>query len=132
MTTSPEANPTTAVAEIVRGLVLVSAKHPEIVRLLVREGSSGGERLDYILEHVQPLRLAVTPLFARLRRRGFLRQFDENTFFLFILMAAATPFALSALTTSILGEDILAEKNAHRHADRIIRTLFDDDDLSVA
>jgi hypothetical protein len=72
----------------------------------------------------------VTPLFRHLRRGGLLRQFDEDTFFLFLLMARATPFALSALSGSVLGEDILAERNAERHAERVIRTLFAEDEPS--
>jgi AcrR family transcriptional regulator len=117
-------DPEGAVAAIVRGLVLVSSSHPEIVRLLVHEGARGSERLDYILDRVEPLRRAVGPLFARLRRRGLLEQFDEEEFFLFLLMSAATPFALSALTGRVLGRDVGSEEHARRHADRIVRTLF--------
>ncbi len=43
-----------------------------------------------------------------------------------------TPFALLALTGSILGEDMLAERNAERYADRVIQTLFANDELSIA
>jgi len=113
-----------AFAAIVRGVVVVSARHPEIVRLLVREGVGGGERLRYILEHITPLRRAVAPPFARLRGQGLLRHFDEDTFFLFLVLAGATPFALSALTEGILGTEILTEEYAERYADRIVRTLF--------
>jgi len=75
-------DPQAAVATIVRGLVSVSSMHPEIVRLLVQEGARGGERLDHILDRVGPLRRAVGPIFARLRRRGLLEQFEEDEFFL--------------------------------------------------
>jgi TetR/AcrR family transcriptional regulator len=113
-------------AAIVHGLVMVSARHPEIARLLVREGASGEERLDYIFERTAPLRKPSAPLFARLQRQGLLRQFDRDTFFLFLLTAGVVPFALSALSEEILGTDILAEQHAERHADRIVRTLFGD------
>ena len=82
-------DPRAAVATIVRGLVSASSRHPEIVRLLVQEGARGGERLDYILDRVEPLRRAVGPPFALLRGRGLLEQFEEK-FFLFL--SAATPF----------------------------------------
>jgi hypothetical protein len=55
-----------------------------------------------------------------------LRQFDRDTFFLFLLTAGVVPFALSALNEEILGTDILAEEQAELHADRIVRTLFGD------
>ena len=117
-------DPQAAVATIVRGLVSVSSMHPEIVQLLVQEGAHGGERLDYILDRVEPLRRAAGPLFARLRRQGLLEQFEEDEFFLFLLLSAATPFALSALTRRVLGRDVGSEEHAERHADRIVRTLF--------
>ena len=59
-----EDDPEDAVAKIVRGVVRTSARHPEITRLLVHEGACGGERLDYILGGVRPLREAVSELFA--------------------------------------------------------------------
>lgn len=116
--------PEAAIAAIVRGVVRTSAEHPEIVRLLVHEGASGGERLGYILGCLVPLREAVTELFARLRRRGLLGQFDGDALFLLLLTVGATPFALSALSEGVLGEDVLTEEYADRHADQILQTLF--------
>ena len=81
------------------------------------------ERLDYILDRVEPLRRAVGPPFALLRGRGLLEQFEEK-FFLFL--SAATPFALSALTGRVLGADVGSEEHARRHADRIVSKLFGD------
>jgi TetR/AcrR family transcriptional regulator len=119
-----EEDPEVAVARIVRGVVRTSARHPEIARLLVHEGACGGERLDYILERVRPLRESVSELFARLRQRELLGQFDEDTFFLLILTAGTVPFALSALSEHVLGEDALTQEYADRHAERISKTLF--------
>jgi AcrR family transcriptional regulator len=120
----PEEEAQAAVAKVVRGMVATSARHPEIVRLLVGEGAEGGERLDHILARVEPLRDAVAPYLGNLKRRGLLPQFDEDEFFLFLLLAGATPFALSALTERIVGTEIFGEGYAEQHADRILRTLF--------
>lgn len=101
-----------------------AARHPEIARLLVHEGASGGERLSYILGRIRPLRETVKELFARLQRRGLLGQFDEDTFFLLFLTAGTVPFALSALSEHVLGEDVLTQEYADRHAERVFQTLF--------
>jgi len=64
------------------------------------------------------------PLLSEVKRQGFLRQFDQEQFFLFILTAGAMPFALAALTGQLYGVDFLSEEQAKLHADRVISTLF--------
>ena len=123
---APEEEAVAAAAEIVRGVVLVSARHPGIGSLLSHEGTEGGERLDHLLGHAAPLRELWAPIFERAQSQGYLRQFDEDTFFLFLLTAGVIPFALSALSRGILGADVLAEDQAERHADRLVQTLFGD------
>jgi hypothetical protein len=115
-----------AAAEVVRGVVLVSARHPGIASLLAHEGTGGGERLDHLIEHAAPLRELWAPIFERAQNQGYLRQFDEDTFFLFLITAGVIPFALSALSEGILGADVLAEEQAEQHADRLVQTLFGD------
>ena len=123
---APEEEAVGAAAEIVRGVVLVSARHPGIASLLAHEGTEGGERLDHLIGHAAPLRELWAPIFERARSQGYLRQFDEDTFFLFLLTAGVIPFALSALSGGILGADVLAEDQPERHADRLVQTLFGD------
>ncbi len=112
------------VKAVLRGVILVSARHPETVRLLMHEGAKGGARLDHILDGIAPQRALMEPLFLEARRQGFLRRFDGDQFFLFILTAGAMPFALSELTNRLYGADILSEEQAELHADRVISTLF--------
>jgi len=112
------------VKAVLREIILVSARYPETVRLLMREGAKGGERLDYILKRIAPQRILMEPLLSEVKRQGFLRQFDQEQFFLFILTAGAMPFALAALTGQLYGVDFLSEEQAKLHADRVISTLF--------
>lgn len=117
-------DPEGALATVVHGVVHTAATHPQIVRLLVREGTAGGGRLTYILERVVQLQRAIAPLARRLRDHGLLHHFDDDEFFLFILLAGSTPFALSALSTSVLDADVLTHEYAERHADRLVRMLL--------
>ncbi|MGF1473381.1 MAG: TetR family transcriptional regulator [Rubrobacteraceae bacterium] len=119
-----EPDPGVAAAYLLRSLMRVAARHPELVRLLVHEGAEGGERLEYMLGRMAPLKEAIMELYARLRSRGLLTQFDEKSFFMFFLMAGTTPFALSALSGEVLGKDVLTEQYADEHADRISQTVF--------
>ena len=120
-----EGDPVRQASMVVRGLVTVSARHPEIVRLLVHEGTRGGDRLHYILERLAAPRRLLAPVLAGLQRQGLLRRFDADTFFLLLLTTGAVPFALPALTGSLLSEEPpTTEEGARRHADRLIETLF--------
>jgi hypothetical protein len=110
---------------VVRGLVMVSARHPEIVRLLVHEGTRGGERLDYILERLAVPRRLLAPVLGGLQRQGLLPRFDADAFFLLLLTAGAMPFGLPALSGILLGEELpIGEEGARHHADRLIETLL--------
>ena len=112
------------VKEVLRGIILVAARHPQTVRLLMHEGVKGGARLDYILGRIAPQRALMDPLYLEVRRRGFLGRFDNEAFFLFVLTAGAMPFALAGLTGRLYGADVLSEEQAGLHADRIIATVF--------
>lgn len=120
-------NAEAALALVVRGLVATSARHPEIVRLLVNESAAGGERLDHILARMRPLREAVAPYAGDLGGSPMLRQLDEDELFLFLVLAVTTPFALSPLTNAVLGTDVLGDDYPERYADRLVRTLFNAD-----
>jgi AcrR family transcriptional regulator len=112
------------VKEVLRNIILVAARHPQTVRLLMHEGVKGGARLDYILGRIAPQRALMGPLYLEVRRRGFLRGFDNEAFFLFVITAGAMPFALAGLTGRLYGTDVLTEEQAGLHADRIIATVF--------
>jgi len=116
--------PAETLKEALREIILVSARHPETVRLLMHEGTRGGARLDHILEQIASQRALIEPLFEEVRRRGYLRQFDGEQFFLFMLTAGAVPFALAPLTGRLTGADPLSEDGARRHADWVVSTLF--------
>lgn len=118
-----EEDPNTALTLVLRGLLRTAARHPEITRLLLHEGTRGGERLDYILVRVEPLRHAASTLLARLHQHGLLREFDEDTFYLILLTAGQTPLALSALSAHVLGRDVLTAEYADEHAATIAMML---------
>ena len=112
------------VKQVLRNIILVAARHPHTVRLLMHEGVKGGARLDYILGRIAPQRALMEPLYLEVRRRGFLGRFDNEAFFLFVLTAGAMPFALAGLSGRLYGTDVLSEEEAGLHADRVIATVF--------
>lgn len=117
-------DPVAVAADVVRHWLRVSAHYPDIIRLVLHEGINGGPRLTYALAQFAPLGERMEPLLALLHQRGYARHFDNQTFFLFLVTAGAAPFALTAFTTMLTGDDIRSEAQLQRHTERTIATLF--------
>ncbi len=119
-----EPDPMTLAEAVVRSFIHVSAQHPEIVRLILHEGTTGGARLEYALARFAPLGSLFAPLLERMHHQGRLQHFDNRTFFIFLYMTGAAPFALSPLVEWVTGEHISTEEQMQHHAVRVIATLF--------
>lgn len=116
--------PTAALQAAARCLIILSARSPEVARLMVHESVVGGPRLDYFMEQIAPIRAMVAPLIEAVQREGLLRQFTQQNFLLYLFMMGVMPFGLLAFSNAVAGTDLLAEDEVRRHADRVIATLF--------
>lgn len=102
----------------------VSARHPEMMRLLMHEGARPSERILYLRERIALLDDLYDTLFERAQARGALRQFDCDTYFLFLLTNCGLVFGLTAVSSLYVGGDVLSPQRVEAHAERIIATLF--------
>jgi AcrR family transcriptional regulator len=101
------------------GFVEVCARQPDIARLLVREGTVPGERLDQLLERLVHARTVLAPVLARLRATRRLPDVDDDEYFLLLLLTGVLPFGLPALTRGLLGRPL----SARRHAEVLLQAL---------
>lgn len=109
----------------VRAFLDANAEHPDLLRLTLHEAVHGGARLDYLLQRYQPVSALMAPLFRQAQQAGYLRQFDQPAFLLFLLTAGAMPFALPALAAGLLGAPLYpGSVQARQHTDRILDTLY--------
>lgn len=124
--TSPDskADYLASIKSAIRGAISVSSQHPEVIRLLIYEGIKGGERLEYMLNKFASLGEMMATPFKSVQALGYLRQFNDSTFFLFLLTAGFSPFALSPLSNSLIANDLFSAKQVKLHEERIISTLF--------
>lgn len=113
-----------AVARLVTGIVLATWRHPEVARLLVQEGSQGGERLGHVVRHLDPLRRVSAPLLDRLHAEGRVTRFDADGFVLLLVGVAALPFVLAPLVAEVSGADLTTEAAARAHAERVTALLL--------
>jgi len=121
-TTSNE--PVAILQRIVRSFLHICARSPEIVQLILHEGTQKSARLDYVMRQAAPLEELIDPLIPCVQQQGNLQYFDKSTFVIYLLTAGAAPFGLSALSNQLLRADILSEQQTQSHIDRILETLF--------
>lgn len=107
----------------VRAYLELSAERPDVVRLMLFQ-TAEGPRLSYLLEHLEPLGDLLAPLFERVQQVGYLHQFENRTFFFYLLTAGAAPFAHAAFSEWFIGANILSTLERERHITRIMSTLF--------
>lgn len=99
-------------------------RHPEIVRLILHEGVTQSPHLTYALDRFLPLGEYMKPLFDRLQAAGYLRMFDNRTFFLHLLMAGGAPVACPAVSAWVLEKPGFDETDQDAHVERFLDALF--------
>jgi AcrR family transcriptional regulator len=93
---------------VVEHLVLMSARRPEILRIISREGTVPSERLSYILEHHlrAPFQRAVAAIRAGQRAGTIDPDLRPELLLFFILGAVGHLFDVPALAKEALGIDV--------------------------
>ena len=100
-----------------RGLVETAARFPELGRVILREGSAGGERLEWLRrELLAPHYDAFTGFFAQAVASGKLRRCTPAMVMIMIHSAAAMLFNLAPLSERLLGRspfdpDVIREQS---------------------
>ncbi len=115
-----------ALADLLAGLLVAAWRHPEIARLLLHEGSLGGDRLTYVLRHVEPLRRICEPLLDRLHAEGRLTRVTAEGFLLLLVGASTAPLAFAPLAAAVSGADLAREDDVRRLAELMTALLVGD------
>lgn len=116
----PEADARSLGRAFVVALTEVQARTPDAVRLVLHESFTGGERLDTMLQVLEPARQRVARLVRRLHDAGLIREHTPESFFGFLLMSTGSPWALPALTRGLTGR----LPTAAEHSAVVAKTLF--------
>ncbi|MDJ0789000.1 MAG: TetR/AcrR family transcriptional regulator [Myxococcota bacterium] len=101
-----------------------ASEMPEVSRLILMESTEPGPRLDFLVEHILPLHLAIGPIFEGAREAGHLEEHDADSFFLFLVMLGSVPFTLPDFTNRFSRLDIRTEEGIEAHIRRVLVTLF--------
>lgn len=110
---------------LLRGFVLTSARHPELGRVIFREGSVGGERLDWLMDEFGRRNYAVFErLFEEAVKKKLIKPYAPTMLTILVHGAAASFFNLSAITRTLIDDDPFSEKMIARQADLAVDVLL--------
>ncbi len=117
-------DPVETLRSVLRSMLLVSARHSEVAKLLMREGGEEGPRLDYLLERLLQSQGRLIPLLLEVQKLGYLKQFDPPMFLMSLLVLGDGPLALPALVKAMTGHDVQSPAFLERHIGTLIETLL--------
>ena len=110
--------------ELIKSHVMFAAKNAELAKILMHSNSKSSPHLDYIIEKQQGVLNLIEPIFRKVQERGYFKDFDHNSFIIYMRAIAETPIATSDFTNKLLKHDIRSERGIDLHAKRVIDFLF--------
>lgn len=114
----------TTIQNLIRTMLALTFEHPDLVRLMVMEGTARTDRMDYIAEIWNDVGDQYRDIFYGAKDQGELAEFVDSDMFLFVLTSGMVPLALPGLSNAILGLDISRSQEQEAHADRLLKVLF--------
>jgi AcrR family transcriptional regulator len=110
---------------LLRGFVLASARHPELGRVINREGASNNERMQWLFEELaKPSYEVFEAIFAEGSKQGVLKNYPTAMLTLLAHGAAACLFNLSSISTMLMGGDPFQEDVIELQADVVVDILL--------
>jgi AcrR family transcriptional regulator len=117
-------DPVESLRSVIRSMLMVSATHTEVAKLLMREGGEEGPRLNYLLERLLKSQGRLIPLLLEVQKLGYLKQFDPPMFLMTLLVMGDGPLALPALVKAMTGHDVQSPAFLEHHIAALTETLL--------
>ena len=114
-----------ALRSFIELFVRMSAKVPQIHRILTMESNQGTERLQWVIDHyLRHHFVAVRDLIRRGQMEGTVRECDPARLYYHIIGAAGTPFTISTEYSQFTGRDVFSEAEILRTIAFIYEIVF--------
>ena len=124
LTLRESANPVELFKDFIATYISVVAKHPELSKILLHDNSRTSPHLDYLIERQKRLHAVIEPVFKNTQACGYFKDFDHDSFSVYVRALVETPIATRDLTNQLLKADIRSEKGIALHTKRVLRILF--------
>lgn len=100
------------------------ATNVELAKLLLYDNTRNAPHLSYIIEKQKIVHQIAEPVFRQVQEKGYWREFNHDSFTVYMRALTETPLATSEFTNMLCREDILTEEGLQRHIDTCINFLF--------
>lgn len=117
-------DPIELLKDIATSYIREAAASPEISKLIIKDCSEPGSRLDYLVEKIVPMHQLITPVFEHVQAAGYLQEHDPDSFFIFLVMLGSFPMTMADFTNKFYKVDINTNEGIEGHIDRVMATLF--------
>jgi len=104
------------------------AEKPDLTKVLLHNNSRSSLHLDYIAEKQKSVYKLTEPFFKKAQDCGYFKDFDHESFTVYMRAIADTPIATRDLTNKVFKMDIRSEKGIALHTKRVINFLFRKDE----
>lgn len=119
------AEPAELLAAVVRRFVRFAARHPELNRIMVQEGTAETERVDWIISrHVRARYEAFLALWRRVRAAGAGAPVDERVAYYVFVGAASLIYANAPEARRLQGREPSDPVMVEAHADALVALLL--------
>ena len=114
-----------AMKAAIHWFVGMSARWPQVSRIIVFEGNGDEVRRDYVIERlVQPFYILMEMMIQGAKAEGAIGELSTRTLFFMITHGGSFPLALPQLTNAFPGGDIARSENLKTHAETIIAMVL--------
>jgi len=110
--------------KIMHNIAKISAENPEMMRILMHEGSEKSERLDYLFQQIDVLNEMHCSFFETVQKFGMLSNWTADSCFLFIITNLGLVFGLSAVSSYYSEADILSDEQVELQTERIFNMIY--------
>jgi len=118
-------DPPEALAAVLRHVVLFTAEHPELSRLMIQESAAGGARLTWIVDdHLRQSFDAALALIRAAQDRGALADIDAVSVYYLFIGAATSAFVLGPAYQLLTGSDPFSPARRTAYADAVVRLFL--------
>jgi AcrR family transcriptional regulator len=119
------AAPEAQLREMLREFVRFAARHPELHRFMLQEGTGASPRLAWLIEkHVRPRFELLRDLLARAQRQGLAPKGRPEHLFYAVIGAASMPYAVAPEFRRLTGDDPSDASLVEAHVEFLFQLFF--------
>ena len=112
---------------LIKSHILFAAQNTELSKILLHNDSRNSHHLEYIIEKQKAVMDIVKPVFKKVQKRGYFKDFDHDSFSIYMRVLTEIPIATLDFTNKLIKGDIRSEKGLAQHTKRVIDFLFHKD-----